>query len=181
MALKNDSTVWTWGINSYGQLGNGNTNNSNTPLQVPITDVIKITVGGEHSIALKNSGTLWSWGLNGNGQLGNGTGANNYTTPIQTTGISCLSTATPEKVNAIVETTIYPNPFSEETTITATTYFTNATLILYNVVGEKVKTIAAITGNTIVLKKGNLPNGIYVIQLLENSKIITTKKLIISN
>ena len=181
MALKNDSTVWTWGINSYGQLGNGNTNNSNTPLQVPITDVIKIAVGGEHSIALKNTGTLWSWGLNGNGQLGNGTGLNQFETPIQTTGLSCLSTATPEEVNAIVETTIYPNPFSEETIIKTNTSLTDATLSLYNLLGEKVKTIAAITGNNIILKIGNLPNGIYVIQLLENSKIITTKKLIISN
>jgi alpha-tubulin suppressor-like RCC1 family protein len=80
VALKNDGTVWTWGYNSNGQLGNGNTGtDSNIPVQVSVTSglssVIGVAAGYNHAVALMNSsgGTVWTWGSNSNGQLGNGT------------------------------------------------------------------------------------------------------------
>ena len=88
VALKDDGTVWAWGVNARGQLGNGTVENSLTPVQVvdtsdPIgylTHVTAIAVGtlyslgsGGHSLALKESGTVFAWGLNAAGQLGDGT------------------------------------------------------------------------------------------------------------
>jgi alpha-tubulin suppressor-like RCC1 family protein len=63
MALKSDGTVWTWGDNDYGQLGDNSTNGSSVPLQVPnLTNVIVIASGSYHSMALKSDGTVWVWG-----------------------------------------------------------------------------------------------------------------------
>jgi len=89
LALKSDGTVWAWGGNDYGQLGDGTTTGKFTPVQVKgpggegyLTDIIAIAAGGYHSLALKSDGTVWAWGYNGCGQLGNGTTINR-TTPVQ--------------------------------------------------------------------------------------------------
>ena len=74
LTLKNDGTVWTWGYNESGQLGNGTNSNSNIPVQVSgLTGITAIMGGHHHSLALKNDGTVWTWGYNGSGQFGNGT------------------------------------------------------------------------------------------------------------
>lgn len=83
VALRKDGTVWTWGVNSSGQLGDGSWANKNVPTRVAIlTEIIRIAAGYSHSLALKKDGTLWAWGANGNGQLGDGT-IDNRSTPIQ--------------------------------------------------------------------------------------------------
>ena len=74
LALKGDGTVWTWGYNKYGQLGNGTNSDSNVPVQaLGLTGVTVIAGGHYHSLALKNDGTVWAWGWNGEGELGNRT------------------------------------------------------------------------------------------------------------
>ena len=74
LALKNDGTVWAWGQNNYGQLGNGYTTSTNTPVQVSgLTGVMFIAAGGEFALALKRDGAVWAWGWNGYDQLGDGT------------------------------------------------------------------------------------------------------------
>ena len=66
-----DGSVWTWGNNIHGQLGNGNATNKNTPVRVDVlTDVIAIAGGYYHTAALKSDGTVWTWGDNYYGQLG---------------------------------------------------------------------------------------------------------------
>ncbi len=88
IAIKTDGTVWTWGNNYYGQLGDGTTTNSITPVQVSgLTDVTAIAAGNVHSVALKNDGTVWTWGNNYYGQLGDGTTTNSIT-PVQVSGLT---------------------------------------------------------------------------------------------
>jgi alpha-tubulin suppressor-like RCC1 family protein len=83
MALRTDGTVWTWGGNTYGQLGDGTTTDRSRPAQVPgLSQVIAIAGGGYHSLALKADGTLWAWGENQYGQLGLGN-TSNVATPQQ--------------------------------------------------------------------------------------------------
>ena len=87
VALKKDGTIWAWGINSYGQLGDGtsgNISNKTSPIQVGTdTNWLAIAVGGNHTVALKKDGTMWAWGRNNYGQLGDGTSGNIKTSPIQ--------------------------------------------------------------------------------------------------
>src|SRR5208283_1041006 len=66
-------TAWTWGYNNYGELGNGSTTSSATPVQVSgISGVVAVAGGWGHSLALKSDGTVWAWGFNGDGELGDG-------------------------------------------------------------------------------------------------------------
>jgi alpha-tubulin suppressor-like RCC1 family protein len=89
LALKGDGTVWSWGKNATGQLGDGSSgNNRLAPVQVGtagnwLTGVIAIAAGGDHSLALKSDGTLWAWGSNASGQIGDGTSGTNRLTPVQ--------------------------------------------------------------------------------------------------
>jgi alpha-tubulin suppressor-like RCC1 family protein len=92
LARTSDGTVWAWGWNYYGQLGNGTTFDSFTPVQVlnpngtPFSGVTAIAAGGggssAHSLALANDGTVWAWGNNEHGQLGDGTTTERHT-PVQ--------------------------------------------------------------------------------------------------
>jgi alpha-tubulin suppressor-like RCC1 family protein len=69
-----DSTVWAWGLNSDGQLGDNTTTQRKTPVQVTsLSSVVAVAAGAKHSLALESDGTLWAWGDNQYGEVGNGT------------------------------------------------------------------------------------------------------------
>jgi alpha-tubulin suppressor-like RCC1 family protein len=73
LALRSDGTVWSWGGNGDGQLGDGTTENR-SPQPVPgLTGIVAIAAGREHSLALDSVGTVWAWGGNTHGQLLTGT------------------------------------------------------------------------------------------------------------
>jgi alpha-tubulin suppressor-like RCC1 family protein len=78
LALKSDGTVWAWGSNANGKLGDGTDTDRAFPVQVltaastPLTGIVAISAGGEFSLALHSDGTVYSWGINEVGQLGNG-------------------------------------------------------------------------------------------------------------
>ena len=80
-AVNKDGSLWTWGWNCYGQLGDGTKADRATPIKV-MKDVVSVSVGMFHTAAIKGDGTLWVWGRNIEGQLGNGT-FTNETSPIQ--------------------------------------------------------------------------------------------------
>ena len=83
VALQADGTLWAWGGNTYGQLGNGTFISENIPVRIGNNhDWADIAVGYNSTIALKTDGTLWAWGLNDLGQLGNGT-TTNSNIPVQ--------------------------------------------------------------------------------------------------
>jgi len=74
LAIKNDGTLWAWGDNASGQLGNKTQISSSAPVQVGVaTNWWLIAAGENHSVALQSNGTLWAWGNNDFGQLGRGT------------------------------------------------------------------------------------------------------------
>ncbi len=81
-ALRNDSSVWCWGDNQYGQLGDGAVGGGSLhirfhPVRVltangPLTDVRQIDAGSDHMCARRGDASMWCWGSNGDGQLGTG-------------------------------------------------------------------------------------------------------------
>ncbi|WP_019901180.1 Ig-like domain repeat protein [Salinispora arenicola] len=75
-------TILAWGSNFFGELGNGTTTNSSTPVAVSLpagTAAVAIAAGDAHSVALTAAGTVLAWGDNSHGQLGDGTGADSLT------------------------------------------------------------------------------------------------------
>ncbi|WP_146058915.1 RCC1 domain-containing protein [Actinomadura rubteroloni] len=88
LAVKADGTVWAWGSNSSGQLGDGTTTSRTTPAQVPgLNGVVAVAAGSNCSLALKADGTVWGWGSNAAGQLGDGTTTQRLT-PVQASGLT---------------------------------------------------------------------------------------------
>lgn len=90
LALKDDGTLWAWGYNSEGQVGNNSDNvYEPTPVQV-LDNVAAISAGNQHSLVLKNDGTVWAWGNNGTGQLGIAPGPGKKS-PQQVLGLSGIT------------------------------------------------------------------------------------------
>ena len=79
-AVKSDGTVWCWGANNAGQLGNGSYVDSPTPVKVvQISNAKSVSAGATHTCAVLADNTARCWGWNGFGQLGNGTYADSST------------------------------------------------------------------------------------------------------
>jgi alpha-tubulin suppressor-like RCC1 family protein len=72
-AIKTDGTLWIWGSNANGRLGNASTVSTSTPVTTFSggTDWKQVSCGYYHTAAIKTDGTLWLWGLGINGRLGN--------------------------------------------------------------------------------------------------------------
>jgi alpha-tubulin suppressor-like RCC1 family protein len=76
LGLKSDGSLWAWGQNTYGELGDGTKDERLTPTRVGKgNDWVAIAGGYYHSLALKSDGSLWGWGRNHRGQVGDGTTA----------------------------------------------------------------------------------------------------------
>jgi hypothetical protein len=80
LCLKEDGSVWAWGLNRTGQLGNGIAGPYYfPPVKVIEQGAVAIAAGNEHTLCLKENGSLWAWGGNNKGQLGNGNSGGRYT------------------------------------------------------------------------------------------------------
>jgi alpha-tubulin suppressor-like RCC1 family protein len=70
LAILTDGTVWAWGANMFGQLGDGTNQARLTPVQVSgLTDVVAIATAYSYSLAMKSDGTVWAWGDGASGTL----------------------------------------------------------------------------------------------------------------
>jgi alpha-tubulin suppressor-like RCC1 family protein len=88
VGLRSDGTVWAWGDNAEGQLGDGTRIQRRTP--VPVLGpggLLAVAAGEKFSMALHADGTVWTWGSNEVGQLGDGT-TTGSTAPVQVVGLS---------------------------------------------------------------------------------------------
>ena len=72
MVIKADDSLWTWGKNYYGNLGDGTKTHKDTPIKL-MDGVSAVSAGGGHTMAIKTDGSLWAWGENYYGPLGDGT------------------------------------------------------------------------------------------------------------
>ncbi len=87
--LASDGTVWAWGPNSIGDLGDGTMTPHASPVKVVgLNNVVDINTGGSHTVATKDDGSTWAWGSNTTGQLGIGI-LNSFgtTTPVKVQGL----------------------------------------------------------------------------------------------
>ncbi len=106
MALCSDGTVAAWGGNGDGQLGNGNTSQSNAPVAVSTSGVLSgktvvgIAAGLSHSLALCSDGTVAAWGYDISGQLGNNSTTQNSSLPVAVSTAGVLAGKTVTAVSA---------------------------------------------------------------------------------
>ncbi len=99
-AVRSDGTVWCWGRNDKGQLGDATTTDATSPVQVTgpggtgtLTGIASITAGAEFTCATGTDTTVRCWGENSDGQLGDGT-STDATSPVQVTGPGGTGTLT---------------------------------------------------------------------------------------
>lgn len=81
--IKNDGTLWSFGLNAYGRLGDGTSQNRSSPVQVLGSGTWKQVSAFQSTVGIKQDGTLWTWGYGSNGQLGNNNTVD-CSSPIQT-------------------------------------------------------------------------------------------------
>jgi alpha-tubulin suppressor-like RCC1 family protein len=90
LALTSTGTLYVWGDNAYGQVGDASTTDRKLPVQSSLANVVAIAAGEYHSVALTSSGAAYTWGRNTNGQLSTGN-TTNATSPTQVlTGVSAI-------------------------------------------------------------------------------------------
>ncbi|MGH1519697.1 fibronectin type III domain-containing protein [Chryseobacterium sp. JK1] len=101
LGIKSDGTLWAWGANDFGQLGNGTNTAKTVPVQIgTANDWQSVSAGTFHSMAIKTNGTLWGWGLNGNSRLGDGT-TNDRIFPTQITSDTNWQSVSAGDVNTV--------------------------------------------------------------------------------
>ena len=92
-AAKTSGSLWSWGYNNYGNLGQNDRTNRSSPVQVPGTTWNKVFTGQDYVQGIKTDGTLWVWGRNGSGELGVNDVVH-YSSPVQVPGTTwSLTTA----------------------------------------------------------------------------------------
>lgn len=95
LALLDDGSVWSVGLNDSGQLGDGTTTARTRWGKIPsLSTVTRIAAGSNTGYALRSDGTVWAWGENTSGEVGTGTTASPVSSPAQVTGVSAATQIT---------------------------------------------------------------------------------------
>jgi hypothetical protein len=87
LAIRTNGTLWAWGTNTSGRLGDNTGTARSSPVSVVggFSDWCQISAGYSHSLAVRTNGTAWAWGCNGSGRLGDDT-ATNRSSPVSVVG-----------------------------------------------------------------------------------------------
>ncbi len=170
--LKSDNTLWIWGRNNAGQIGDGTTSDRFIPLQVASGTTWLSAVGGDlHSIAISEDFSLWSWGGNAYGQLGDGTSIGKLVpTPV---GIPCSLATLPASRLSI---TISPNPADDYFTISNLPAIPNMTITIINLLGQTVAAYQKLPDqNLIDIPVRSLQSGIYIVKVISAETTFSKK------
>ena len=177
--IKTDGTLWAWGYNNAGQLGNGNTVDQRLPVQIgTANNWATISAGQQHIMAQKTDGSLWAWGNNDAGQLGNGTTTNELVpTLIPVTGCTLGNDEFGLETSKF---SIAPNPSKEEVTIKYSSLSTAPTIEIVSILGKIVGNYnAKTTSGEWNVDTSSLPSGIYIVVMKENNSVVSQKKLVV--
>ncbi|WP_407653842.1 RCC1 domain-containing protein [Archangium lipolyticum] len=103
LAVGHDGTLWAWGVNGHGQLGDGAaTDKRTTPARLAsLPGVISIAAGNRFSVAVRSDGSAWAWGYSLDGQLGDGSTATVRTTPVRVQGLTDVTRVAASMHNAV--------------------------------------------------------------------------------
>ena len=181
-AIKPNGTLWAWGWNESGQLGQGtqDLNFHNVPVQVgTATNWVSVDANTAHIVALRADGSLWSWGRNVHGELG--TGDLEYkSTPFNVPIAGCTLSTNEFSTNK-VKIVVYPNPASQEVSVSYQGLEQVEIIELVDALGKVVFSTQAL-GNTnfkSTLVLPQLPSGNYLVLLKNKNQIIASEKLIL--
>ncbi len=90
VAIRDDGTLWTWGTNTSGTLGDGTTVNKSSPSVIGNDSYVAVSAGANHVAAINWEGKLFTWGLGTSGQLGNNA-ILSRSSPVQVAGTTSFS------------------------------------------------------------------------------------------
>jgi alpha-tubulin suppressor-like RCC1 family protein len=170
-AIKTDGTLWAWGQNDYGQLGDGTMVNKGYPTQIGTdTNWSSVQAGYRHCIALKTDGSLWAWGDNSWSQLGIGTSSSS-TIPVQITVAGC---ALGNEAFNKTPINLYPNPTNGRVTLN-NSEAQYQSVAVYNYLGQEVTQQKLNESNNQTVDLSSFSNGVYLFKLQSENSSETLK------
>jgi hypothetical protein len=174
LAIRSNGTAVSWGRNTYGNLGNGSTNNSSTPVAVSnLSNVVELAGGTNYSLALTADNSLFAFGRNPEGQLGFG----NTNDAIVPTLVDSLCITNP---SGIAEAPtheaihVFPNP-SEDGIFNLHSGNNITHLAVYDVSGKMVYESGHFTTSKNVIDLSNQQSGIYIVRMEFNNSSYNVK------
>ncbi|MBK7695144.1 MAG: T9SS type A sorting domain-containing protein [Saprospiraceae bacterium] len=169
MAIKSDGTLWTWGNNSEGQLGDGTNISQNSPKQIGALKDWKNAIAGPlYTIAIKNDGSIWTWGRNDVGQLGDGT-YSNRNIPME---INCkITTNTKSPTFKNNNLSIFPIPVQNFIVVNYIDV-KNLTYTIRNTLGDEIVAQQNLINNQ-KIDLSSLVEGVYIISIGNNEGFVS--------
>ena len=168
IALKQNGTLWTWGSDGGGVLGDGTSNNNsrNTPILVgTATDWMDIQAGQGFVHGVKTDNNLYSWGYNSSGQLGLGDTTTRYSPTLLS---NCTLATTTFQKNTF---TLYPNPTTNVLNIDNN----NSLIQKVKIIDMLGKQVLEQNQNTTSLNVGSLQKGLYIVQIYSDESVFNLK------
>ena len=169
--IKTDGTLWAWGQNDYGQLGDGTTEKKGFPTQIGTgTNWASVQAGEQHCVALKTDGSLWTWGDNTYGQLSTG-GYTSSSVPVQVAVSGC---ALGNEEFKQTRANLYPNPTNDKVSIDNSTADYQSVAV-YNYLGQEMIQQKLTFSNNQTIDLSGFSKGVYLFKLQSDNSTETIK------